>query len=180
MTPSASRPPATATSTVPKTLPNPLPGTSTGQSTPSPVAHEAATEPRRPGFLRLASLLMAGLTLALWGLALWQSNPVVLSPLQFERADELVVAHRESNESQHVVVDQVLKGGLEPGARIRVPNHPPPLPEEPRTGLLLPLSPFRRDFRVTVLNEANPVPLVYPASAEVLAQTRRLLAPTPR
>ena len=180
MTPSASRPPATATSTLPNKLPNPLPGTATGQPAPAPVAHEAATEPRWPGFLRLASLLMAGLTLALWGLALWQSNPVVLSPLQFERADELVVAHRESNESQHVVVDQVLKGGLEPGARIRVPNLPPPLPEEPRTGLLLPLSPFRRDFRVTVLNEANPVPLVYPASAEVLAQTRRLLAPTPR
>ena len=180
MTPSASRSPATATSTLPNKVPNPLPGTATGQPTHSLVAQEAATEPRRPGFLRLASLLMAGLTLVLWGLALWQSNPVVLSPLQFERADELVVAHRESNESQHVVVDQVLKGGLEPGARIRVPNLPPPLPEEPRTGLLLPLSPFRRDFRVTVLNEANPVPLVYPASAEVLAQTRRLLAPTPR
>ncbi|MFN5532333.1 MAG: hypothetical protein ACK5F7_17295, partial [Planctomycetaceae bacterium] len=112
-------------------MPNPLPGTATGQPAPAPVAHEAATEPRWPGFLRLASLLMAGLTLALWGLALWQSNPVVLSPLQFERADELVVAHRESNESQHVVVDQVLKGGLEPGARIRVPNLPPPLPGEP-------------------------------------------------
>lgn len=180
MTPSASRSPATATSTLPNKVPNLLPGTATGQPTHSLVAQEAATEPRRPGFLRLASLLMVGLTLVLWGLALWQSNPVVLSPLQFERADELVVAHRESNESQHVVVDQVLKGGLEPGARIRIPNLPPPLAEETRTGLLLPLSPFRRDFRVTVLNEANPVPLVYPASAEVLAQTRRLLAPTPR
>ncbi|MFM7163007.1 MAG: hypothetical protein ACKO3P_21860, partial [Planctomycetaceae bacterium] len=57
---------------------------------------DAATEPRRPALLKLAGLLMAGLTLALWGLAVWQANPVVLSPQQFERTDELVVAHRES------------------------------------------------------------------------------------
>lgn len=172
MTSSASRSPSGT--------PSASPGTHPSQAGPPALETEAATEPRRPALLKLAGLLMAGLTLALWGLALWQANPVVLSPQQFERADELVVAHRESTESQHVVVDQVLKGGLEPGARIRVPNLPPPLPGEGGAGLLLPLSPFRRDFRVTVLNEANPVPLVYPASPAVLAQTRRLLAPAGR
>lgn len=141
---------------------------------PNPAA-DSPVEPRRPGWLRLASLVMAAVTCGLWGLALWKSNPIVLSPSQIERADELVVAHRESPESQHVLVDEVLKGGLQPGARIRVPNLPPPQPGETSGGLLLPLSPFRRDFRVTVLNEANPVVLTYQATPEVMARTRRLL-----
>jgi len=138
------------------------------------------TEPARPTLLRLAVAGMMGLTLVLWGLAFWQANPVVLSPTQFDRADELIVAHRESTESQHVVVDQVLKGGLEPGVRIRIPNLPPAQPGEAPQGLLLALNPFRRDFRITVINEGNPVPLVYPATADVISRSRSLISSTKR
>ncbi|RPI91126.1 MAG: hypothetical protein EHM42_00275 [Planctomycetaceae bacterium] len=127
---------------------------------------------------QLSAIAMVGWTCVLAYLALTTANPVVVSPEQIARADSVVAARIDRKGKNLVTVERVFKGGLTAGDAIRVVNLPP-APTVPQTDVwLLPLSRFRQDYQVTVLNdqgEVAPVVLVYPADAQAIDQVKKLV-----
>lgn len=133
--------------------------------------------------LVLASVAMLAVVLGLAILAWTTANPIVLSPAQIERADDVIIGAIEAQGEHRVRIVRVFKGNLSEGDEIRVLNLPP---ESLRAGqeYILPLTPIRRErqvtphSRVTVLNQrgvAPPEVLIYPAVPEAINRLKAIL-----
>lgn len=138
--------------------------------------------PARRWLFRIAAATLTAWMVLLTTLALTTSNPVVVSPEQITRADAVIVARLDPAGQNQVTIDRVFKGALKTGDTIRVVNLPPDNDVRSGEPRVLALSRFRKDYRVTVLNDTGEIPpvvLVYPAVPAVFDQVRKLLPGNP-
>jgi hypothetical protein len=137
--------------------------------------------------------LLAALAFTFWSgtlvvMAITSANPTLVSRDQILHADDVIVARIDDPERDSVRVERVLSGKLAVDDRITVLNlrdamlpgvlprrdrkSPPPHLKAVDKSLVLPLSRFRQDYVVTVLD--GPV-LVYPAEPRFIDPIRKLL-----
>jgi len=113
----------------------------------------APAAPRRTRLARLAALLAvvwsAGLALLAWLTA----NPEFVSPYQIQAADVVVEAEVASGTADRLAVKRVFKGQAAAGDELKVLNLHEVPGLRPGATYLVPLSRFRDDFVVTVLNQ---------------------------
>jgi hypothetical protein len=143
----------------------------------APAAALRETTRRGPFVLALlaACVWTAGLALLAWRTA----NPDFVSPDQVRASDVVVEAALAGANLDRVVVKRVFKGQVSTGDELRVLNlREASLPTAGGTWIL-PLTRFRQDFEVTLLNQqaaaTRPLPvLVYAANAATRAQAQKL------
>ncbi|MCY2963344.1 MAG: hypothetical protein NT069_06780 [Planctomycetota bacterium] len=141
---------------------------STDSFTPTPFA--------RVRFL-FAAVVMLAVTVFLVILAWKTANPVVISAVQVEVADDVIIGQVMDAGENRIRVTRVFKGAIQEGREIRVFN----LPDTALIAdqeYILALSPVRRDFQVTVLNNrgvAPPEVLIYPVTSESIDHVKRLV-----
>lgn len=133
---------------------------------------------------RLALKIVAAATalwmLALAAMALLTSNPPLISRDQLLQADAVVVGSVADGSRDRVRIERVLTGEVSPddvvtvlnwGDVARLPAGPP---------YLIPLTHFRQDYIVTVLDGQRSPPLIYGAEPETIGEVKRILGEAPR
>lgn len=105
----------------------------------------------------------------------WTAKPEIVSPGQILKAHAVVVARRVRVDGDRIRVERVIRGDLEADHEVRVLNlaDVPDLSSD--RSYLFALSRFRQDFNVTTLEGQRAVPLVYPASPDVIEQAKSIL-----
>jgi hypothetical protein len=120
-------------------------------------------------------ILTAGWSLALFLMDVWTTRTRFVSPDQISKAHVVVIARRVGADSDRIKVERVFRGDVAADRELRVLN----LADVPDLAVdrsyLFPLSRFRQDYQVTELEGQREAPLVYPASPDVIEQTKAIL-----
>src|SRR5262245_18905569 len=115
-----------------------------------------------------------------WSLALLvmdatTARPRVISRDQVLSADAVVLARRDSAESDRIRVERVFRGSVAEGDSLRVVNLDEVRGMVADQEYVLALSKDRRDFAVTTLKGQRDVPFVYASSPETVEQIKAIL-----
>ena len=87
----------------------------------------------------------------------------------------IVHQRRLSTGSDRLIVDRVFRGDVAVNDRLTILNLRDVPPLDAETGHVFALSPFRQDYKVTVLDRQAASPLVYPATLPNIEEVKRLL-----
>jgi len=116
----------------------------------------------------------------LWSLVLLvmdatTARPRVISRDQVLSADAVVIARRDSAESDRIHIERVFRGPVAEGDSLRVVNLDEVRGMAADHEYVLALSKDRRDFAVTTLKGQRDVPLVYASSPETVEEIKAIL-----
>ncbi len=142
-----------------------------------PSADSSSTTPLARVRFLLAAVTVLAVTTFLAILAWKTANPVVVSPAQIEVADDVIIGQVMDAGENRIRVTRVFKGAIQEGREVRVFNLPDTALVADREYILA-LSPVRRDYQVTVLNNrgiAPPEVLIYPVTSETIDHVKRLV-----
>jgi len=103
------------------------------------------------------------------------ARPQVISHDQILSADAIVIARRDSAESDRMRVERVFRGSVAEGDVLRIVNLGEVQGLRPHQDCLLPLSRDRQDFAVTTLPGQRVPPLVYASSPATIEQVKSIL-----
>jgi hypothetical protein len=129
----------------------------------------------RRRWLGLTIVLAAAWSLALLAMDITTARPQVISRDQILSADAVVVARRESAESDRVRVERVFRGPVAEGDVLRIVNLADVQGLDRGQDWLLPLSRDRQDFAVTTLEGQRVAPLAYASSPATIEQVKAIL-----
>jgi hypothetical protein len=130
--------------------------------------------------LLAAVFLAAAWAAALFLLDLVTARPRIVSPDQILKSDLVVIARHAAAAGDRVKIDRVYRGRKEPGNEVRVVNLADVRGLVDDQPYILPLTAFRGDFVVTILDRQQVPPLVYPALPEVIQQVKSILRDAPQ
>jgi hypothetical protein len=107
--------------------------------------------------------------LALAAMVWLTANPQVVSRDQLKHADLVIIGRLVAPGQDRVRVERAIAGEIPVDTEITVLNLAAVAGIKPDQSYLLPLTFFRRDYRVTTLEGQQAAPLVYPATPEAIA-----------
>lgn len=142
-------------------------------ATQSAVPWQAVPKHRLVLKLAVAATLLWSLALA--GMALLTANPPTISRDQFLRADAVVTARLDEARPDRIRIESVLSGGLTADDVVTVLNLPEQSGLAAGESCIVPLSHFRRDYKVTTLEGQRDPPLIYRATPETMGVVRQIL-----
>lgn len=125
--------------------------------------------------IRLAVLGSIVWIIALAAMAWWTANPPMFSHDQVLKSDAVIIGRRIDASDDRIKVERVLYGAIKPDTEIKVLNLHDVNGLTPETSALLPLSHFRHDYRVTLLEGQQVDPLIYPATPLYIDKVRETL-----
>jgi hypothetical protein len=137
------------------------------------VPVRVATGDRR--WLALMFVLAGAWSLALVVMDATTARPRVISRDQVLSADAVVIARRDSAESDRVRVERVFRGPVAEGDSLRVVNLADVRGMAADQEYVLALSKDRRDFALTTLKGQRDIPLVYASSPETVQEIKAIL-----
>jgi hypothetical protein len=131
--------------------------------------------PKHRLILKLAVAATMLWSLALAGMAFLTANPPAISRDQLRRSDAVVTARLDKARPDRIRIERVLSGGLTADDVVTVLN----LPEQSAFAAgelcVIPLSHFRRDYKVTMLEGQRAPPLIYRATPETMGAVKQIL-----
>jgi hypothetical protein len=113
--------------------------------------------------------------LALALMALLTSNPTVISHDQLLRSDAVVIGHLVDKSRGRLRIEQVLAGKFATDDDVTIDNWSLVAPPPAGPAYLVPLTRFRQNYIVTVLDGQRAAPLIYPALPETIGKARQIL-----
>lgn len=131
--------------------------------------------PRARAIVGIAAGLALAWTLTLAALGWTTANPALVSGAQIDRADAVVVAKLIDPAHNRVQLERTLFGRPAAGDEITVLNLSDARRAEGEGPFLLPLTAFREDYLVTVIEGQRSPPLVYPATPEFIERAKELV-----
>jgi hypothetical protein len=126
-------------------------------------------------WLALMFVLAGGWSLALLVMDATTARPRVISRDQVLSADAVVIARRDSEESDQIRVERVFRGPVAEGDSLRVVNLDDVRGMAADQEYVLALSKDRKDYAVTTLKGQRDVPLVYASSPETVEEIKAIL-----
>ena len=118
---------------------------------------------------------MIGWSLALAAMTFLAPRPSAVSADQVRLADAVVIGRFAERGDDHLQIERVLSGDLAAGDVVTVLNltRAPLLAEG--GDFVVPLTHFRQDYVVTLLDGQRDPPLIYRATPETIDQVKRVL-----